>query len=330
MRLLQLVALAFLICGLVNLLGLSAYTGSILIFASINILLCLGFYVIFGLTGILSLAHAAFMAIGAYTSGILSSTYGWPIPASVLAGTAAAALAGALLGIPTLRLKSHYLVLVTIAFGEVLRQMLINFEGLTGGLTGLAVAMPSPVEWFGVTINPGNRTVYLLICLLSIAVIVFALDRLRRSRVGHSFEAVRDDELAASVVGIDLTYTKILAFVISAALAGYGGALSAHFVGFISPDYFTFDITVLVLAMVVIGGKRSIVGVVIGALLLTFLPEALRSLQDWYPTFYGVLLLLTLWLAPYGIVGRLEQISFFRKLLAPRTAVIEPVEAARP
>jgi branched-chain amino acid transport system permease protein len=329
MRLLQLVAVAFLIAGIVQLLGLSAYTESILVFASINILLCLGFYVIFGLTGILSLAHAAFMAIGAYTSGILSATYGWPVVASVCAGTLAAACAGALLGIPTLRLKSHYLVLVTIAFGEVLRQMLVNLDRWTGGVTGLAVTMPSPVSWFGLTVDPSDQTVYLLICLLSIAVTVFALGRLRQSRVGHSFEAVRDDELAASVIGINLTYTKILAFVISAALAGYGGALSAHFVGFISPDYFTFDITVLVLAMVVIGGKRSILGVTIGALLLTFLPEALRELQDWYPTFYGVLLLLTLWVAPNGIVGRLEKVRLFHKRREPQEFA-KPAGALRP
>ncbi|MER2535035.1 MAG: branched-chain amino acid ABC transporter permease [Rhizobiaceae bacterium] len=329
MRLLQYVVLACLIAGVVKLLGLSAYTGSILVFAAINILLCLGFYVIFGLTGILSLAHAAFMAIGAYTSGILSATYGWPIVASVCAGTLAAALAGALLGLPTLRLRSHYLVLVTIAFSEVLRQMLVNLERWTGGVTGLSVPMPSPVSWLGVTVDPSDRTVYLLICLLSIAVMVFALTRLRQSRVGHSFEAVRDDELAASVIGIDLTYTKILAFVISAALAGYGGALSAHFVGFISPDYFTFDVTVLVLAMVVIGGKRSIVGVMTGALLLTFLPEALRDLQDWYPTFYGVLLLVTLWVAPNGIAGRVGSLSFLRKRREPGTFA-KPAGAMRP
>jgi branched-chain amino acid transport system permease protein len=325
MRLLLLIGLAFVITGIVNLLNPSAYMGSILVFMAINILLCLGFYVIFGLTGILSLAHAAFMAIGAYTSGILSSTYGWPIVASIAAGTAAAACAGALLGLPTLRLRSHYLVLVTIAFSEVLRQMLVNLDSITGGVTGLAVVMPSPVSLFGLTVDPSNRTVYLLICLISIAFAVFALDRLRRSYIGQSFEAVRDDELAASVLGIDLTYTKILAFVISATLAGYGGALSAHFVGFISPDYFTFDSTVLVLAMVVIGGKRSIVGVILGALLLTFLPEALREFQDWYPTFYGVLLLLTLWLAPNGIVGRLKQTSFFR-----RFSLAKPTEFTQP
>lgn len=313
MRLLQLVVLAVCLAVAVNFVGVSSYTSSILIFGAINILLCLGFYVIFGLTGILSLAHAAFMAIGAYTSGILSATYGWPIIASVCAGTLVAAATGALLGLPTLRLRSHYLVLVTIAFGEVLRQMLVNLERLTGGVQGLTVPMPSPISLFGLTVDPSNPAVFLLICLLSIAVAVAGLDRLRQSRVGHSFEAVRDDELAASVVGINLTYTKILAFVISAALAGYGGALYGHFVGFISPDLFAFDTTVLVLAMVVIGGKRSIVGVIIGAVVLTALPELLRDLKDWYPTFYGVLLLVTLWLAPNGLMGRLENLSFLRR-----------------
>lgn len=326
MKLLKLVLLAICLGALVPLFGLSPYTSSILIFGAINVLLCLGFYVIFGLTGILSLAHAAFMAIGAYGSGILSSTYGWPIAISVVAGTLIAAMTGAVLGIPTLRLKSHYLVLVTIAFSEVVRQMLVNLDGLTGGVMGLAVTMPSRVSWLGFTWDPSKQSVYLLICLLSIAVVIAGLDRLRESRVGNSFEAVRDDELAASVVGINLTYMKILAFVISAALAGFGGALYAHFVGFVSPDHFTFDTTVLVLAMVVIGGKRSIVGVIIGAVLLTALPEVLRDLKDWYPTFYGVLLLLTLWLAPGGIIGRLNEVMLNRKHRAAASKYAEAVQ----
>ncbi len=182
-----------------------------------------------------------------------------------------------------------------------------------GAYKGLTVAMPSPVTWFGFTVDPSNQSVFLMICLVAIAIAVAGLTRLRQSRVGNSFEAVRDDELAASVIGINLTYTKILAFVISAALAGFGGALYAHFVGFVSPDHFTFDTMVLVLAMVVIGGKRSIAGVIVGTILLTALPEILRDLKDWYPTFYGVLLLLTLWLAPNGLVGGRNKSSFFRK-----------------
>ncbi len=170
MRLLQLAVVAVFLSGLAASLGLSSYAGSNLIFAAINVLLCLGFYVIFGLTGILSLAHAAFMAIGAYTSGILSSTYGWPIIASVTAGTLIAAATGALLGIPTLRLKSHYLVLVTIAFSEVVRQMCVNMDRLTGGVQGLPVVMPQPFFLFGLKMNPSNQSVFLLICLLSVAI----------------------------------------------------------------------------------------------------------------------------------------------------------------
>lgn len=319
MKLFRLVIIAICLAAAVQVVGVSAYTGSILIFGAINILLCLGFYVIFGLTGILSLAHAAFMAIGAYGSGILSATYGWPIIASVAAGTFIAALSGALLGLPTLRLKSHYLVLVTIAFSEVVRQMLVNLDKLTGGVQGLPVPLLSPFKVFGFKIDPASQPIFLLICLLSIAVAIAGLNRLRHGRIGHSFEAVRDDELAASVIGINLTHTKIMAFVISAALAGYGGALYAHFVGFVSPDHFTFDTTVLVLAMVVIGGKRSIWGVVIGAVLLTALPEILRDFQDWYPTIYGILLLLTLWLAPNGLVGRLAALTWQRKPIGKAT-----------
>jgi branched-chain amino acid transport system permease protein len=327
MRLLLLTIVAICLAALAPLFGLSSYVSSILIFGAVNILLCLGFYVIFGLTGILSLAHAAFMAIGAYASAILSSTYGWPILLSIPAGTVVAAATGALLGLPTLRLKSHYLVLVTIAFSEVVRQMAVNLDWLTGGVQGLAVAMPSSISVFRFKFDASNPAAYLLLCLLAIAVLITGLDRFRESRLGWSLEAIRDDELAASVVGINVTHLKVLAFVISAALAGFGGAVYAHFVGFISPDHFTFDTTVLVLAMVVIGGKRSITGVIIGAVLLTALPEVLRNLEDWYPTLYGVLLLLTLWLAPNGIVGRVEK---FRLRRRQRASIVKRAGGIQP
>jgi branched-chain amino acid transport system permease protein len=313
MRLVQLLVAALALAGAVALLDLSTYATSLLMFAAVNVLLCLGFYVIFGLSGILSLAHAAFMAIGAYASGIASTRYGWPFPAAVLLAVLVAAGTGALLGIPTLRLKSHYLVLVTIAFSEVVRQLLINLDWLTGGVQGLNIVWDSRIDLFGVKIDFANPRIYLLLCLVAIACAIAVLNRLRESRIGRSLEAIRDDELAARVVGVDVTYYKILAFVVSAALAGFAGSLYAYFVGFVSPDHFTFDTTILVLAMVVIGGKRSIIGVVVGALLLTALPEVLRGLKDWYPTFYGVLLLLVLWAAPSGIVGRIRELRAARQ-----------------
>jgi branched-chain amino acid transport system permease protein len=313
MRPILLILLAIAISAIVYGLGLTSYSISILIFGCVNALLCLGFYVIFGLTGILSLAHAAFMAIGAYVSGILAATYGLPLPVAIVAGTLVAAATGALLGIPTLRLRSHYLVLVTVAFGEVVRQLIVNFEAFTGGVQGFSVPFPSPVSLGRFSFDPSNQYIYLLICLLSVVGAMVACQRLRSSRIGRSLEGIRDDELAAGIVGVNTTYFKVLAFVISAALAGFGGALYAHFTGFLSPDHFTFETTVLVLAMVVVGGKRSIPGVVIGAMALTIFPEVLRDFKDWYPSIYGIVVLLTLWLAPNGLAERFE--VFLPKIL---------------
>ncbi len=270
----------------------------------INAVLALGFYIIFGLTGIFSVAQAAFWGIGAYTAAIVTVDYGLPVWAAFLLAPTAAAAFGVLLGAPTLRLKSHYLTMATIGFAEVVRQILINWERVTKGPTGIS-GIPSPhVGSF--VINTPFRFYYL--GLIITVVVVVLIVRLRSSRLGRGMESIRDDDLAAEAMGVNVTGLKILAFVLSAACAGLAGAMYAHFVRYISPDVFHLEVAVQVLAMVLIGGRIYVVGAVVGAIVVTLLPEVLRSIQDWWAIVYALAILAFLAFLPQGLAGFALQI----------------------
>lgn len=281
------------------LIATTSHTQTLIILAAISALNVLGMYVIFGLTGILSLAQAAFWGIGAYTAAILTVDHGAPFLLGFLAAIVAAALAGVALGAPTLRLKTHYLVLATIAFAEVARQVLNNWATVTRGPQGMP-GIP-PAEILGFAFSTRIRTFYLVVIVLTL--VVLALLALRRSRLGRAMEAVRDDALAAEAVGINVTYVRILAFSLSAAIGGMAGSLYAHARQFVSPDSFDLHAAVIFLLILLIGGRRSIAGCLIGAFFVTFLPEWLRVLQDWEMTITGIGLLLVLIFASEGIAG---------------------------
>lgn len=277
----------------------TSHTQTLIILSAISALNVLGMHVIFGLTGILSLAQAAFWGIGAYTAAILTVDHGAPFLLGFLAAIVVAALAGVALGAPTLRLKTHYLVLATIAFAEVSRQVLTNWATLTRGPQGMP-GIP-PAEILGFAFSTRTRTYYLVVVVLTL--VVLALLALRRSRLGRAMEAVRDDTLAAEAMGINVTYVRILAFSISAGVGGMAGSLYAHARQFVSPDSFDLHAAVLFLLILLIGGRRSIAGCLIGAYFVTFLPEWLRVLQDWEMTITGIGLLLVLIFASDGIAG---------------------------
>lgn len=265
----------------------------------INGVLALGFYIIFGLTGIFSVAQAAFWGIGAYTAAIVTVDYGLPVWTAFLLAPAVAAVFGVLLGLPTLRLKTHYLTMATIGFAEVVRQVLINWERVTKGPTGIS-GIPSPqVGTF--VINTPFRFYYFAL-IITVLVVVLIL-RLRSSRLGRGMESIRDDDLAAEAMGVNVTGLKILAFVLSAACAGLAGAMYAHFVRYISPDVFHLEVAVQVLAMVLIGGRIYVVGAVVGAIVVTLLPEVLRSIQDWWAIVYALAILGFLAFLPQGLTG---------------------------
>lgn len=277
----------------------STYGLVLLNMALIHSLLVLGFNFIYGLTGILSLAQAALWGIGAYTSAILTTEKGLSFWLALPAAGILAGLAAFLLGVFTLKLKSHYLTMVTIGFSEIVRLVLLNYEELTHGAFGIR-NIPPPALGPLTLQNP--RLFYYLALFFVLLALLFT-GRFRDSRLGLALQALRDDELAAAAVGVDVAYGKILAFTLSGLLSGVAGSLFAHFATYISPDLFSLEATIRFLSMLLIGGVGTLAGPVIGAFFLTYLPEWLRFLQDYYMAVYGLGILLVLIFLPQGIAG---------------------------
>ncbi|NJD33371.1 MAG: branched-chain amino acid ABC transporter permease [Betaproteobacteria bacterium] len=235
--------------------------------------------------GLLSLANAAFMGIGAYVSALLSLQAGWPFAAVLAAAGVVPALVALIIGIPTLRLSGVYLAMATLAFGEVVRIIVLNLE-ITGGPEGLNGIPQSTQGWH---------------ILAILAFTIYGLARLRRSRVGRAFESIREDDVAASLMGIDVARHKLFAFVLGATIAGVAGGLNAHFTFFISPREYGFENAVDILTMAILGGIGSLVGPMRGATILTLLPELLRFLHEFRGVFNGIVLVLVVLFLPKGL-----------------------------
>ncbi len=236
--------------------------------------------------GMLSIGNAAFMGIGAYTAALITMNLGWPFPVSLVLGMIAPAILAFVIGKPTLRLSGIYLAMATLGFGEVVRITLLNWESLTGGALGLN-GIPQLTEWWHV--------------LVAVVVTLLVLWRLRRSKIGRAFEAIKEDDTAAGLMGIDVANTKMLAFVLGAAIAGLAGGLDAHLTFFIGPQEFGFDRGVDILTMAILGGIGGLPGPIVGAAILTVLPELLRSLRDFRLVVNGLILVLIVLFLPKGI-----------------------------
>jgi len=250
-----------------------------------NVLLALSIYLTLA-CGLLTVANAAFMGLGAYTAGLLTINTGTPFLLALLLGALVPALVALIIGRPTLRLSGVYLAMATLAFGEVVRIVILNAENLTGGALGLN-GIPQLTGWFEV-MSAVSFTLYILL-------------RLARSRVGRAMAAIRQDEIATELMGLNVRSYKLFVFVFGAALAGLAGALNAHFTFFISPNEYGFERGVEILAMGVLGGSGSPWGAVIGGLLITLLPELLRGLGHYRPLINGVILIVIILYAPRGI-----------------------------
>lgn len=273
------------------------YNLRIFISVGIYIIIALGLNLITGVTGQLSMGHAAFMSLGAYSSALLSMNLGAPFAVSLLVGGLTAAFFGVLLGFPTLRLSGDYLAVATIGFAEIVRVVLVNMK-ITGGALGLS---PIPIKT-----NLWN--VYLLVFL-----VILAMYRIENSRFGRALLAIREDEIAAEAMGINIARYKILAFAIGTFCAGLGGALYAHFITYINPIDFGFMKSVEILNMVVLGGMGSIPGTVLGATILTVAPETLRFVNDYRMLFYGALLVIMMIFRPNGLLGGVNFTRFIIK-----------------
>ncbi|MEO7056796.1 MAG: branched-chain amino acid ABC transporter permease [Caldimonas sp.] len=270
----------------------------------INALLALSIWLTLS-CGLLAMANAAFMGIGAYTASLLTINAGVPFPVALAGGIAAPALVALVIGAPTLRLSGVYLAMATLGFGEVVRVLILNADSLTGGALGLN-AIPQLTAWWHV--------------VLALVVVLLVLWRLRRSRVGRAFEAIKEDDVAASLMGIGVLAHKMLAFVLGAGIAGLAGALNAHLTFFIGPAEYGFDRGVDILTMAILGGTSSLTGPVLGALIITLLPELLRGFRDFRTMLNGAILVIIVLFLPKGIWDPARFRSWFRKPAAGRVA----------
>jgi branched-chain amino acid transport system permease protein len=261
--------------------------------------LAISLNLITGFMGITSLGHAGFMGVGAYTAAILSTRYGVNFIFTSIAATIVASLFGILLGLPTLRIKGRYLAIVTLGFGEIMRIIELNWVSLTRGPMGIS-GIPR-MSLFGVAFSKPIHKYYVILVLLIIT--VYIVRSLMNSRIGRAFSSIRDDEIAADAMGINVFKYKIIGFAISSGLAGLAGAYYAHYMGFIDPNAFTFDESILILSMTIMGGMASIPGSIIGASFLSILPEALRAVADYRQIVYGLLLAVIMVFKPSGLLG---------------------------
>lgn len=283
--------------------ALNFYFVRILMLCCFSVMLAVSLNIINGYAGQFSIGHAGFYAIGAYTSAsfsvyaapALGLGYDGPVGVLVLllaiaVGALASGFAGYLVGLPTLRLRGDYLAIATLGFGEVIRVMLINIEAVGGsrGFSGIP-----------------NLSSYFWILFFTVG-IVWLSRNLLNSRQGRAMHAVRDDETAASVLGIDVTRSKVMAFALSSCLAGVAGALFAHYDGFLLPSQFDFFRSIEIIIMVVLGGLGSTTGAIIAAVFLTILPESLRGFSDYRMLVYSFLLVVTMLVRPQGLLGTRE------------------------
>jgi branched-chain amino acid transport system permease protein len=280
------------------------YYISILIFMGINGLITMGLSLLMGYAGQISLGHAAFFGLGAYSSGILTTQYSFHPLVAFGAGILLSALVAFLVGKPTLRLKGHYMAMATLGFGEILFIVFNELSSLTGGPSGLSGIPQLAIA--GTTLE-GRGYLYLVWGLI-LLLLVFSLNVIN-SRVGRALRAVHGSELAAGAMGVDASRYKLGVFVLSAVYASMAGSLYAHFITFISPGSFSLMFSILLLMMVVVGGAETIWGSLLGAAVLTLLPEYLRGLEDFEVLAYGSILMAVLLFMPKGILEGMRRLA---------------------
>jgi branched-chain amino acid transport system permease protein len=298
---------------------LSGYHLQVAVMVGIFALLTISLNLLSGYAGMISLGHAGFFLIGSYTSAILATRFAMPFPVSLVAAAVVTAASGLLLSIPALKLSGHFLAVITIAFGLILHLLSINLEFITNGVSGISgIPRPSFGSW-----SMKSDVVYYWLVLAILALVSLLVSAYVRSGYGRALRALRDDEIAAGCMGVDVNLAKVHAFVISAAIAGIAGCLYAHYVRYINPESFTLDISIRILIMMVVGGVGSILGSLVGAFVVYVLPESLRFLNDYYYLVFGFVIMLLMLVLPRGLV------SLIPGLRAGSTA-ISAGRAARP
>ncbi len=270
---------------------MSQYYVGIFILICINLLAVLGLSLMTGFTGLFNFGQAGFLAVGAYTATILTTEYSVPFLLALAAGMVTSVLTSFVIGLPTLRLKGDYFAIASLGFAEVVRLLVENLEKLTGGSRGIP-RIPTDTN--------------LPLALGASAIALWLVANYVGSRHGRSCVAVREDELAAESIGVDSFRYKQIVFAINAALAGLSGGLLAHYVGFIQPSMFSTIKSTELIVMVIFGGMHSLTGAVFSAIVLTSLPELLRTAQAWRLVAYGALVVLIMVARPEGLMGSWE------------------------
>jgi branched-chain amino acid transport system permease protein len=276
------------------------YFYDVAILVGLNAIVCVGLNLLVGYAGQISLGHAGFFGLGAYGSAILASKLGWPPLAALLVAVAAVGLLAYLIGRPILRLRGHSLAMATLGFGIIVAMVVATEDRLTGGPDGLAVV---PLTAFGFALQ-GERVWYWVVGLILVAVVWLALN-LIDSPTGRALRALHGSEVGAEVVGIDAARHKVLVFVISAVLAAVAGGLNAHYAGFVTPSKVGFLHSIELVTMVVLGGLASTFGAVVGAAVLTTLPQLLTVFKDYEMVVLGAVLMGVMIFMPKGLVPTL-------------------------
>jgi len=296
-----------LLCGLMV---ENSYYLQIMTFIGINTLLALGLNMLMGYAGQVSLGHAAFYGIGAYTTAILSGTFGISPWSALVCAVSGAVFVAFIVGLPTLKLSGYYLGMGTLGFGMIVSITFREWSSLTGGSSGF-VGIPL-LEAGSISFESGKNYFFLVWSVVFVAIVLCR--RILSSRMGRALRSIHDGENASMAVGVNTHFLKLQIFMFSAALGAIAGFLYAHFVLFISPESFGFMVSVKIVTMVVIGGMASVWGAILGASLLTLLPEVLHSFQEYEMIIFGLILMVVMIFMPQGLTrGLLDIYEHSRK-----------------
>ena len=286
--------------------GQNFYHVNVMVSALIFVVLGLGLNITVGLAGLLDLGYIAFFAVGAYTYALLSKNFDLGFWTCLPLGGLMGMLFGVILGFPILRLRGDYLAIVTLGFGAITKIVLENWDTLFGGAAGIA-NIPRP-ELFGLALDGRQKSVYTYYIVLAlVALTIFVTNRLKNSRIGRAWMALREDEIASVAMGVDMARTKLSAYALGAFWAGLVGVVFAAHNNFINPDSFTFMDSAMILAMVVLGGMGSILGVIIAALALKLLPEYLRAFAEYRMLVFGAVMVLMMIFRPQGLISDMRR-----------------------